>query len=79
MKQATAKELEQMMIDELDKIEGCQGVKSIGIYKMNEPDYPNWSLNQVNYGVGDAYLCKSALQGIVERLQAEYEMIANNT
>lgn len=79
MKQATAKELEQMMIDELDKIEDCQGVKSIAINIMKEPGYPNWDTSFVNYGDGDKYHCNSALPGIVKRLQAEYEMIDDNT
>ena len=79
MKQRTAKELEQMMIDELDNIEGCQGIKSIGIYNIVEPGYPNWSPSFANFGNGDAHLCESALQGIVKRFQAEYELIADNT
>ena len=79
MKQATRKELEQMMIDELDKIEGCQGVKSITIGNLNEPGYPNWEMTHVNYGDADKYHCNSALPGIVKRLQAEYERIDDNT
>ena len=79
MKQATTKELEQMMIDELDKIEECQGVKSISIYNVIEPGHPNWSPGFANFGDGDAHLCKSALPGIVKKLQAEYELIADNT
>ncbi len=62
MKQATAKELEQMTIGELDKTEDCQGVKSIGIYNVIEPGHPNWAPSFANFGDGDERLCKSALR-----------------
>ena len=78
MKQATSKELEKMMIDELAEIEDCQGVKSIGFYNIIEPGVPNWIPNVINYGDADKLLCDSALPGIIEKLQAEYELITDN-
>jgi hypothetical protein len=79
MKQATAKELEQMIIGEFDKIEDCRGVKSVGIQAMNQPDFPNWNPNVINFGEADPRLCKSALPGILKKLHAEYELVADNT
>ena len=78
MKQATAKELEIMMIDELAKIEDCQGVTSIGIYHIVEPGLPNWKPSFMNCGDADEILCKRALPKIVENLQAEYELNTDN-
>ena len=78
MKQATAKELEIMMIDELAKTEDCQGVTSIGIYNVVEPGLPNWKPSFVNFGDADELLCKRALQKIVTNFQAEYELKTDN-
>ena len=75
MKQATVKQLERMMIDELAKIKDCQGVTSIGIYHVIEPGLPNWEPTFVNWGDADELPCKRALLKIVENLRAEYELI----
>ncbi len=75
MEQATAEVLEKMIIDELAKIEDCQGVTSIGFYNYTEPGVPNWGPNMINYGSADQHLCDDALPGIIQKLQAEYELI----
>jgi hypothetical protein len=78
MKQTTSKELEKIMIDQLGKIEDCQGVKSIGFYNITEPGIPNWEPSIINYGDADKLLCDSALPRIITKLQAEYELIPGN-
>lgn len=67
-----------MMINELAKIEDCQGVTSIGIYNVIEPGLPNWEPSVINFGDADELYCKRALPKIVENLQAEYELNTDN-
>ena len=73
MKQATAKDLEKLMIDEFANIKDCQGIHSIGIYPL--PGVPNWEPNVINFGNADSHICQSALPQIVEKLQSEYDLI----
>ena len=74
MKKVTNEELEQILINELAKVEGCKGVRSIGFYKVIEPDLPNWTTSIINFGEADESLCLSALPKIVQRLLGQYEL-----
>ena len=74
MKKVTHEELERILINELAKVEDCKGVRSIGFYKVIEPDLPNWTTNVFNFGDADKSLCLRALPEIVRRLQGQYEL-----
>ena len=79
MKPATYEDLEKMIIAELAKIKDCGGVKSIGFYEITEPGHPNWKPSFVNFGEADETLCKRALPKIIAKLQAEFELTADDT
>ncbi len=74
MKQVTSEELEQILINELAKIEGCEGVTSISFYKVIESDLRNWTTNVINFGDADRGLCERVLPKIVQSLYGQYEL-----
>lgn len=75
MKKITREALERMIISALAKIEGCQGVKSVGIQRLRA--VPNWDVSTINYGGYDGAeqdTCANVLPEVVQRFQAEYEL-----
>ena len=77
MKKVTRDELETILIAELAKFKDCEGVTSIGTYKLLDPDGPDWEPAFINYGSADRGSCNSVLPKIVGKLLAEYELDIN--
>lgn len=77
MKQATAKELSDLIVDELRKKEGCETVTSVQV--AGQAGVPNWKKGSVSWSSPppDAASCGKAVDEAIERLQQEYELIAD--
>ena len=74
MRQVTDKELEDLIIQELDKLEDCRGVKSVSFHIHPKPEDPSWTCSFVNFGSADKGSCLVAINDIVEKFQVEYEL-----
>ena len=67
----TEHQLRQLILERARQTEGCEGISSVGIYKLIEPGFPNWTINVVG-GVGGP---GAALVGAIARdLSAHYDI-----
>jgi hypothetical protein len=67
----TRHQLEAMLLQELHRIPGCDGVVSVTVSRLDDGA---WALTAFNPGHADNWICVEALRMIVTRLRPQYEL-----
>jgi hypothetical protein len=72
------REIERLVLLELQTADGCAGARGISIVGWDNPpavDAPNWTVASFACGAADDYDCERELIGIVARLQGCYQLV----
>jgi hypothetical protein len=72
------REIERLVLRELQTAEGCEGAVGISIVGWDSPpeaEAPNWTVEAFDCGTADGFDCERELVGIVSRLQGFYELV----
>ena len=69
-------EIERLVLDELQTSENCEGASAISVVSWSDiRGDANWTVAAYNCGTSSEYDCERALQVIVPRFQAFYELV----
>jgi hypothetical protein len=70
------REIEGLVLRELQGCDGCEGAVSISVHSWDARDeLPNWTVESFDPGNSDDFECERALADIVSRLQGFYELV----